>query len=253
METKFCRDCKDHRPVSEFTKNKRSRDGLAFYCRKHLAERSTRSREARRVQPRKNRFTPADLTVPAGEKWCPDCGAVKPLEDFPRTRNARTGRATYCLPCHNARGQASRAKIGGSRTYHLTRRYGITAAEADVMLERQRRVCAICRVAPAAHVDHDHRTGAVRALLCFNCNGGLGQFRDDPILLRFAAAYVELHRERQIAARETAYAEALAKASGSHDGPPVGSQRGPDRPRGDRATGRTSGSRRRSTAGEVDG
>jgi hypothetical protein len=44
------------------------------------------------------------------------------------------------------------------------------------MLAVQGGLCAICRAAPAAHVDHDPETGAVRALLCFNCNGGLGQF-----------------------------------------------------------------------------
>ena len=65
------------------------------------------------------------------------------------------------------------------------------------MLADQDGLCAICRTAPAAHVDHDHDTGAVRALLCFNCNGGLGQFRDDPFLLHVAAFYVEHHREQQ--------------------------------------------------------
>lgn len=61
------------------------------------------------------------------------------------------------------------------------------------MLEAQDGVCAVCAVAPAAQVDHDHETGRVRELLCFNCNGGLGQFRDDPEVLRRAAEYVERH------------------------------------------------------------
>jgi hypothetical protein len=84
--------------------------------------------------------------------------------------------------------------VGGSRTYHLTRRYGITAEESDAMFEAQGGLCAICRTAPAVHVDHDHDTGEVRALLCFGCNGGLGQFKDDPEVLRAAACYVERHR-----------------------------------------------------------
>lgn len=179
--------------MSDFSKNKRSRDGLAFYCRQHLAERAARSREARRAEPRTHRFVPPDLTVPEGHKWCPDCGFVKSLELFPRAAS-RSGRATYCLPCHNNRSRASREKVGGSRTYHLTRRYGIVAEEFDGMFEAQDGLCAICRSAPAAHVDHDHDTGEVRDLLCFNCNGGLGQFKDDAEVLRAAADYVERHR-----------------------------------------------------------
>ena len=89
--------------------------------------------------------------------------------------------------------------MGGARTYHLSRRYGITSEEAALMLAAQSGVCAICRAAPAKHVDHDHATGAVRDLLCFNCNGGLGQFKDDPALLRAAARYVEAHRAGQLA------------------------------------------------------
>jgi hypothetical protein len=217
MDTKFCRDCGAHRPVSEFSSNKRSRDGLAFYCRTHLAERSAKSREARRQQPRKHRLTPRDLAVPEGSKWCPDCGTVKPHELFPRTKASATGRATYCLPCHNARGNRSREKIGGSRTYHLTRRYGITAEEADLMLENQGGVCAICRAAPAAHVDHDHSTGRVRALLCFNCNGGLGQFRDDPAVLQAAVFYVGHHN--QVQAIEQLVAASVAESPESRRRP----------------------------------
>src|SRR3954467_7249678 len=116
MVTKFCRDCGEHRPVSEFSRNARSRDGLAFYCRKHLAERSLRSREARRSKPRIKRRPPEGLVVPDGHKWCPDCGRMVPLADFVRTVASVTGYGSYCKPCHNVRSRKAREKVGGSRT-----------------------------------------------------------------------------------------------------------------------------------------
>jgi hypothetical protein len=223
VETKFCRDCGSHRPASEFSKNRRSRDGLSFYCREHLSERSLKSREARRTTPRTHRFAPPGLTIPDGQKWCPDCERVLGMDDFPRTRASSSGRATYCLPCHNARGKKSRDAAGGSRTYHLSRRYGITAEEADAMLADQGGLCGLCRAAPAEHVDHDHATGAVRDLLCFNCNGGLGQFKDNAALLRAAARYVEAHRAGQTAQAAGAPREVTSRP----ESPPVGSSQRP--------------------------
>ena len=254
MAEKYCRDCGHKRQVADFSANRRSRDGLAFYCRDHLAERAARSREARRAEPVRYRTRPRDVVVPAGTKWCPDCGALKPEQEFARSRASATGFASYCLPCHNARGKRSIEKRGGSRTYHLTRRYGISAEEADAMFAAQGGVCAVCRAAAAEHVDHDHATGAVRALLCFNCNGGLGQFKDDPDLLRAAAEYVRFHTLSQ-------HVVALATTAGlgpvrpvRPGEPPVGSQRRPDaRSTSTRSTGRTSGARRRTQAGEADG
>src|SRR3954447_26196538 len=121
MSTKFCRDCGAARPISDFSKNARSRDGLAFYCRTHLAERSLRSREARRTKQRVYRQPPKDLVISAGHKWCPDCNRVLPLTDFVRTVRTKSGYHAYCKPCHNKRGQESLEKAGGSRTYHLSR------------------------------------------------------------------------------------------------------------------------------------
>jgi hypothetical protein len=190
--SKYCPDCGEERPVGQFTKDKRRRDGLAFYCRDHARQR-LRESKVRRIGPPTRRH-PVGRDVPDGFKWCPDCDVVKPLVEFPRTRASRSGVYTYCKPCHNVRGKASKDKVGGSRTYHLKRRYGITAEESDAMLEAQGGLCAICRTAPAAHVDHNHDSGEVRELLCFNCNGGLGQFKDDPGVLRAAADYVERHR-----------------------------------------------------------
>jgi hypothetical protein len=200
MESKFCRDCGEERPLTDFTKNRNSRDGYAFYCRDHARRRHETSRDRRTGSPTKRH--PRGIAVPEGHKWCPDCGEVLPFSSFGRNAASQTGRTSYCKPCHNARGRRAKELVGGERTYHLRRRYGITAEEADALLEGQGGVCAICKVAPAGHVDHDHATGAVRALLCFNCNGGLGQFKDDPLLLHAAAYYVQFHTIRQEIVRE---------------------------------------------------
>jgi hypothetical protein len=52
------------------------------------------------------------------------------------------------------------------------------------------------RIVPLA-VDHDHKTGKIRGLLCRNHNTGLGLFRDDPAIIRQAAAYIERHNNGQ--------------------------------------------------------
>jgi hypothetical protein len=143
--------------------------------------------------------------------------------------------------------------VGGSRTYHLKRRYGITAAEADAMLAEQGGLCAICKDARAVHVDHDHETGAVRALLCFNCNGGLGQFKDDPEALHAAAYYVAFHTARQEIAAELEGARRAPEPADRPGAPPVGSERRPGaRGTSTRSTGPSSTSRRREQAGEAD-
>jgi hypothetical protein len=73
----------------------------------------------------------------------------------------------------------------------LKQRFGIGAAEVDAMIEAQGGLCALCREAPAVHVDHDHKTGKVRAILCEPCNGGLGQFKDNPRTIERAIEYLE--------------------------------------------------------------
>lgn len=59
------------------------------------------------------------------------------------------------------------------RDLRLQRLYGITAAQYDQMLEAQGGVCAVCGKPPGKtrlNVDHDHKTGLVRGLLCWTCN-----------------------------------------------------------------------------------
>jgi recombination endonuclease VII len=114
------------------------------------------------------------------------------MESFPPAKRQANGRGAYCRPCYNRIINENRAaKHGSSRNYHLRHRYGIGVEDFDRMLAEQGGLCAICREAPAEHVDHDHRTKRVRGLLCFNCNGALGQFRDRRDLMLRAIAYLD--------------------------------------------------------------
>jgi len=77
------------------------------------------------------------------------------------------------------------------RRARLVREYGISSEEFDVRLNSQDGVCAICReTRPRLAVDHCHKTGKIRGLLCFNCNAALGLLKDDPKRLRSAIAYL---------------------------------------------------------------
>jgi hypothetical protein len=51
--------------------------------------------------------------------------------------------------------------------------------------------CAICKAEGPLVIDHDHSSGAVRGLLCQQCNSGLGFFRDNIDTLKQAIAYLE--------------------------------------------------------------
>ncbi len=43
-------------------------------------------------------------------------------------------------------------------------------------------------------IDHDHKTGLARSILCHRCNVGLGNFEDNPELLEKAATYIRFWR-----------------------------------------------------------
>jgi hypothetical protein len=61
------------------------------------------------------------------------------------------------------------------------------------MIEAQGGTCATCGAKPE-HVDHDHKTGRVRGVLCFNCNQALGNVRDDVLTLSRLGTYLREHR-----------------------------------------------------------
>lgn len=79
------------------------------------------------------------------------------------------------------------------RDQMLRAKYGITNDDYLQMLAEQNGACAICRQRPNGvkplHVDHCHRTGVVRGLLCHQCNWYLGKVDRDPSILNRLRAY----------------------------------------------------------------
>lgn len=119
---------------------------------------------------------------PEGKRWCNTCDEFLPPGQFP-TRTA--GVEHLCSSC--------KAKRMSSR--HIARDFGIDDAQYDALLTGQGGVCAICQRPPKKvrlHIDHNHKTGMIRGLLCSWCNHKLlSGARDSLDVLRNAVAYME--------------------------------------------------------------
>ncbi len=118
-------------------------------------------------------------------KTCLCCGKIKQLHAFHFKCNGRKFATTYCCTCISK-------KQKGQDLSHL---YGITLYQYDLMLEKQGGGCKICgKKTPKGqgrfHVDHCHKTGKIRGLLCQHCNIMLGLGCDDPKILIAAAHYL---------------------------------------------------------------
>lgn len=133
---------------------------------------------------------------------CPTCGASsrgsrgRCKACHARSERERTARTPDVARARERdRKRAWRAATpAADREATRRQRYGLTQAAFDEMLRAQRGRCLVCLAPSPSCVDHDHRTGSVRGLLCRACNAGLGHFRDDPGRLRAAAAYLRRSR-----------------------------------------------------------
>jgi hypothetical protein len=78
------------------------------------------------------------------EKRCPICGQTKPRSEWPRNRSTKDGLAAYCKPCHNKKMREIKERLYGSEAnYLMVKRYGITMAEFQAMVDAQGGLCAI--------------------------------------------------------------------------------------------------------------
>lgn len=136
------------------------------------------------------------------DRRCTVCKLIKPASEF---YNSHTSGKRYgkhqCKVCERSRSQTryrKNAKRMKETRYGKTiqRLYGITQSEYDDRWIAQNGLCPVCHQKPndKLHIDHCHKTGKVRGLLCRKCNLGLGYFEDDILRLENAIKYLQKHR-----------------------------------------------------------
>lgn len=149
-------------------------------------------------------------------KQCSRCKRISLLYD--RDLRAKDGLQSQCVPCQRASRRTSYrrgdgairrsrqkiywAKLSKEERVKRQRRYtlsvhGVTPQQFDKLLKKQKGLCALCKQEPTGkrtkvlQVDHDHKTGKIRGLLCNECNTALGRLGDDVKGLNRALKYLK--------------------------------------------------------------
>jgi len=139
------------------------------------------------------------------QKCCTKCKNVKYKSQFGKSSTTKDGYRFHCKLCEYTRLKvwreenptlAQETRLKNKLKY----RYNISYERYLELSEATKNACYICGDKETAinskgerrmlSVDHDHKTGEVRGLLCHRCNAGLGYFRDNQELLKVAVEYL---------------------------------------------------------------
>ncbi len=184
-----CPKCTCNLERGEFFKDKHTTDGLSRYCKK-----CHRSNIAK-LAARRRRRRPAEITVPLSKK-CKTCHLEKMANHFWTDLTQEDGLARHCADCRTEEGRKSYTKHRAERLSHSrAKRYGLTNEQLERMMMAQGRLCGICGK-ELTHsrswcVDHDHKSGTVRGLLCNSCNTAIALMRDSVETLAAAIRYIQ--------------------------------------------------------------
>ena len=145
-------------------------------------------------------------------KICGKCELLQHSTEFVKNKNNRDGLSWNCKTCRaiydkkysvenkdkkNKRNRERRKSNPEKfKKYDLKKNFDITMEQYNDMYNKQNGYCAICfthqsKLKKLLSVDHCHKTGKIRKLLCVQCNVGLGSFRDNPELCLNAYEYLK--------------------------------------------------------------
>lgn len=231
---KVCTRCGERKPLSEYHRNRGARDGARTECKMCACARRQRFYDEH-LRARYDTGPTSGVCAHCGEAfeyvkttgrrrmYCSErckylAGDAQKQARAPRyvrrcecgsTDVARVGKPV-CAGCRKDSRSSESNRVRERR--RLLRLYNITQSDWDAMVERQGNRCAICPTdrpggrGESWHIDHDHACcpgkgscgRCVRGLLCGDCNVAIGRMRDDPVLLRAAASYLERPRQPRL-------------------------------------------------------
>lgn len=219
---KKCAKCELEKPLTSeyFYQRKRSKDGFKPRCKDCSKEDNRKYREVS-----SNAFSESFERNGILYIYCKGCNLDKPLtkEFFRPMKDRKLGflrRCKSCIASHmqeyrktkpqsdefiqlrrlrdKQRWPKRRVRESENRKIRaLIKRYNLTIGEYETIRKRQRNRCAICGIEESKSqkknlcVDHDHKTGKVRGLLCGKCNSGLGFFQDNTDIIEKALGYLQ--------------------------------------------------------------
>ena len=127
---------------------------------------------------------------------CSDCKQLLQIENFNINRSTKRGRDRRCKLCTSIAVKAwRRANPERAASHHRKRLYGISTEQFEAMYNNQAGLCGACttqipKYGRSVAIDHNHKTGKVRGLLCHNCNDALGKLKDSPALVKNLLDYI---------------------------------------------------------------
>lgn len=201
--SKRCSSCQVIKPATEFGASNDRKSGLRSRCKPCAAKRRKQRDKQRQAILKKMALDALGDTL-----TCKSCGEEKPIIKFARSPNSHIGFSRKCLVCVSndaKRPDAKTRRKDYQRMVVVERQYGLPYGQYQQMLKQQGNVCAICKKPETRRikgkvvslcVDHDHKTGAVRGLICRKCNGAIGMLGDDEILVREALRYLMKYRRK---------------------------------------------------------
>jgi len=128
------------------------------------------------------------------QRKCSKCHGIFPAtpEFFHRNCTVKGGLDGWCKGCKKEYHKNIR------KNRYLLKRFNITIEEFEEMLEVQDYSCVICNKqlngGKETQIDHCHKTGKIRGVLCYNCNLALGHFSDNPYIFVKAIKYLKENR-----------------------------------------------------------